>query len=226
MSDWSIAKELCMASGADSLEEALYRLGVLPRHERFRNYVVHQDWRRGGAETYIYHFEVIASSGRSVPLLLKAFTPSTIIGTIDEGLQQLIQRRRLLATNGIAVPVLYYVGRGVVLEQYIPFSLKERLELIARTESMLFAVLVQLFDLAETLDELGFAPIAPFDDLRIDNDRVYVIDFGEDLGPPLAVTPGSVSEDSLIQWLDAGPLMIPSETLSRARMSAHERHTL
>ena len=37
---------------------------------------------------------------------------------------------------------------------------------------------------AALMDRHGFAPINPFGGLRTDGEKVYVVDFGQDLGPP------------------------------------------
>ena len=42
----------------------------------------------------------------------------------------------------------------------------------------------QVFALAAVMDRLGFSPLSAFNRLRTDGESVYIVDFGQDLGPP------------------------------------------
>ena len=42
----------------------------------------------------------------------------------------------------------------------------------------------QVFALAGVMDRHGFAPVSAFNSLRTDGESVYIVDFGQDLGPP------------------------------------------
>ncbi len=69
----------------------------------------------------------------------------------------------------------------MVVEQYIEEKLAQRLRLRPANSVELTD---QVFALAGVMDRLGFSPVSAFDRLRTDGESVYIVDFGQDLGPP------------------------------------------
>ncbi len=196
---WSLESELCTAAeGATTLEDALRRLGVLGGEELLTGYQVLADWRRGGAETHIYRFAVFVEAG-SRDLVLKAITPDPGAISVEMTLAALVERRAILSAHGIATPTLFYHGRGVILERWIPESLADAVDIAAGNR--LQNLLAQVASYAAVLDRLGFAPIEPFEALRVEHESVYAIDLGQDLGPPGVTSDGHVVERALPSWL-------------------------
>src|SRR5207302_62735 len=99
-------------------------------------------------------------------------------------LDVLMERRSMLTSEGVSVPELFARGRGVLLEEHIPWLLREHVRSTTPDDEHVPRLLAELYRLAVVLDELGFAPLSPFADLRTDGARVVVVDFGEDLGGP------------------------------------------
>lgn len=214
---WSLERELCKAAGVDSIGPALIELGVLGRGERLEEWREITTWQRSGAESYLYRFEVVASSGRSISLLLKAFVPFPGPVSLEEGLEELLRRRRILADRGINVPRAYYSGNGLIVEDFIPYALSDIIERLTQERASYVRMLAHLLFYAAVLDELGFVPVEAFDDLRCDGRRVYVVDFGEDLGPPNLRNEGTVAQRQLFRWLEKMNSSPPPDVLEEAK---------
>lgn len=231
MSEWSLEGELRSAAQAPDVHTALRELGVLTLEEEIEDIVPLGDWQRGGAETYIYRFDVLALPPRTIRLILKALVPHPAAETVGAAIRSRVQRRALLAGEGVKVPRLYFAGHGSMLEEFIPHNLVEcfkRWEWES-SDHRRFGVdlLVELYIYANALDRLGFAPIAPFVDLRTDGRSVFVIDYGQDLGPAFVATVRNAAcwesvRDFLRRALPSVPdgAIEEAEVLARARVPA------
>ena len=177
---WNLERELCGLVNATSVREAIWRLGVIsePSPEAVIEEV--HDWTRGGAETFIYRFRVLLP-GTVHDVLLKAIVAFSTAKSLSEIGDEWVTRRQLLEHEGIRTPTLYYAGRALLVEQFIPQKLSEFLRRGPIETTPLFDQVIQF---AATLEKLGFRPISLFHDLRTDGVDVFVVDFGEDLGPP------------------------------------------
>lgn len=180
---WTLMAELAELTQSSSAESGLQAVGVLDRDESLRELIVYQDWTRAGAEMYTYVFGVIGGSGTTRKLILKAFVPAPGTVGVREGLTELLRRRATLAQFGVAVPRLFGSSGGTICEEFIPYGLWDRLPSLSTDPVRATDVLQSLFKIAFVIDMLQFAPIDPFTDLRTDDRYVYVIDFGQDLGP-------------------------------------------
>lgn len=78
-------------------------------------------------------------------------------------------------------PTLYFAGRALLVEQYVRDKLADWLE---RHPNNSVQLIDQVFRLAAVMDRNGFSPIGAFNRLRTDGEGVYMVDFGQDLGPP------------------------------------------
>lgn len=112
----------------------------------------------------------------STELLVKACVAFRPGSTIDQVLDEWISRRETLDEAGVSTPRLYGRGKGVLVEEFIPFSISECLG--ARPRLLLRA----LAFFAGALEKCGFLPVAPYVDLRSHGSDVVAVDFGEDLG--------------------------------------------
>lgn len=177
---WSLEKELCGLVKATSVREALWRLGVIsePSSEAVIQEV--HGWTRGGAETFIYRFRVLLP-GTVNDVLLKAIVAFSTAKPLSEIGDEWVTRRRLLEHEGIRTPTLYYAGRALLVEQFIPEKLSDFLRRGRTETTRLFDQVIQY---AATLEKLGFCPASLCHDLRTDGVDVFVVDFGQDLGPP------------------------------------------
>ena len=177
---WTLEKELCGLVNATSPGEALWRLGLTENSEcRYALEETH-GWRQAGDETYIYRFKV-NSAERTHDVLLKAVTAFSTGQTLGELADEWVCRRRLLAEAGVCTPTLYFAGQALLVEQYVGENLASWLR---RTPTNSIQLIDEVFRLAAVMHRHGFTPIGAFDGLRTDGARVYVVDFGRDLGPP------------------------------------------
>lgn len=203
---WTLESELCKITKQADIADAVYTLGMTSsRTEQFELIADNKEWIRGGAETYLYRFGIVLSDTKKLDLLIKAcvaFSPGTDLSKI---LADWIDRRNLLASNGIETPTLYGWGEGVLIEQFIPHDLNSR---FAEAPENVPVLLDNLVGYAAALSRLGFAPVSPFHDLRSSGTDVVVVDFGQDLGPPgVADQPRKTIFDMLIAYVSS--LKIP-----------------
>lgn len=214
---WSIAGELCKLGGAAKVSEALRRLGVLESDEVLGEIAVVSDWKRGGAETYIFSFDVITQVGRRIRLMLKACVPCPGPLTVGEVLKEWVRRRHLLAREGVPAPHLYFAGEGVILEDREPFLVENWLQDQPRDQGAILLVVKRLINVAKTFDRLGFAPVAFVRDIMTDGQTVYVIDFGQDLGPEGTRFNTRHCEEEACAWVESLGLGIDVSTIRQLR---------
>lgn len=177
---WTLEKELCGLAETASLGEALLRLGLVEEGTPEPQIEEVHGWRRGGAETFIYRF-CVAQAGVRQDVMLKAVVAFSTARTLSELGGEWLARRRLLEKEGVRTPRLFYAGRALVLEAFIPEALSSYLRRRPAESMHLFD---QVIRYAATLERHGFSPLAPFHSLRTDGNDIFVVDFGQDLGPP------------------------------------------
>jgi len=199
-SEWSLKKELCKIANSESINRALYKIGISDDADSKLEIVHSKEWIRSGAETYIYKFTVAFPNQIKKDIILKACVAFSPGKTLESILDQWIKRRSLLSKSGVSTPILYTYGNGIIVEEFINYKLTKIL--IEKSESQR-SILIQLAQLAGTLKKLNFAPINPFDDLMSRGNDVVVVDFGQDLGPSNCKTDSSdLLYKSLIKYLE------------------------
>lgn len=177
---WTLEKELCKLSKSKNLQEALLRLKLIRNITDNVTITEDKEWERAGSETYIYRFWVKnseISSGYVIKACV-AFSPNFDIQSI---LQEWINRRQLMAQFGISTPKLITYGEGVVIEELIPYLLKD---ILVKGKYPSENTLIDLSIYAGFLQKMKFFAINPFDDLRSRDNDVVAVDYGQDLGPP------------------------------------------
>jgi hypothetical protein len=132
-----------------------------------------RDWHRGGSETYIY---VFAATGPTVDstFVAKALV-APLLGTPPEKqIDRWLDRRARLVEKSVRVPELLGVGKGLLVERFVEFSLQEAAVWVdVRTKYM---------ELVERVLDAGFVPTDFVHNIRTDGRVLYWVDFGEDLG--------------------------------------------
>src|SRR5262249_43409001 len=179
-SGWPLGAELQRLTNTTSVAAALAKLGIIANTSADFFIETKSDWHRSGAETYAYIFDVTSASVET-RLILKACVAFSPSATIDQILENWIQRRTLLRNAGVETPVLYAWGIGEILEEYIPFEVSEVLK--QANEALRESMLIRLAEAAGCIANAGFAPVDTFSDMRSRGSDIVMIDFGEDLGP-------------------------------------------
>lgn len=218
-SPWTLEKELCTLAEAASMGEALCRLGILEERSPAPEIEEVQDWTRGGAETFIYRFRVMHQSGCVHDVLLKAIVAFSTARSLSELGGEWLERRRLMEREGMRTPHLYFAGRALIVEEFVPTELasvlKQRRGDVAR-------LVDQVMRYAAILDKHGFCPLSPFHSLRTDGRDVFVVDFGQDMGPPgVALRAGSRLTREAIRWLGSVSGQAIDEGRARAVYAFH-----
>lgn len=176
---WTLEKELCNLSHTKDIKDALTKLSIINSNTGHFEVIEDGKWERGGAETYIFKFSVKHDGTMPIFYILKAcvsFSPGIKPEKMMDGW---IYRRELIKRYGISTPKLYWHGDGILLEEYIQYSLHEVFRSnIVKTKDLL----LNLARWAGVLNHLNFLPISPFSDLRSRGSDLVVVDFGEDLG--------------------------------------------
>lgn len=177
---WTLEKELCGLVKERSINGALWKLGLTDDPEEAAALEETHGWRQGGAETYIYRFKVTGPH-KEHDVLLKAVTAFSLSRSLNQIVKEWGRRRQLLAEAGVRTPTLYFAGRALLVEQYVGEKLSHWLQRNANNTAHLTD---QVFRLAAVMDRHGFSPLCAFKGLRTDGENVYMVDFGQDLGPP------------------------------------------
>ena len=215
---WTLEKELCGLAGASCVRDALLGLGIIeaPSPEPVMEEV--HGWMRGGAETFIYRFRVVQDDDEH-DVLLKAIVAFSTAKSLTELGEEWVERRRLLQHEGIATPHLYYAGRALVVEEFIPEGLSAFLRRRPVESAHLFD---QVIRYAATLEKHGFCPLAPFHGLRTNGTDVFAVDFGQDLGPPgLSARRGRRLLREAIKWLSKASRRSIDESRATAMFAFH-----
>jgi hypothetical protein len=178
--EWTLERELCKLTRAQTEREALFELKLLPGISTEYQVRTDVDWVRGGEETYIYRFW-ISKEGQESGYIIKACVTLDLERGIEGTISEWLSRRNLLMSKDISVPHLVYSGQGLIIEELIQWPLWDRMR---SSPSTIAQILPLLVDYTATLSRLGFAPIDGFTDLRTRGSDVVVVDFGEDMGPP------------------------------------------
>lgn len=198
MSSWTLPSELQKLANRSTLPDALETLGLIGSPTEAFVLGEVSEWRRGGAETYLYSFHLTTPSMKCREYLLKACVAFSPQQPLEEILNRWIVRRCLLQKAGVRVPALVTYGHGVLVEEFIPHSLAETLN---RSPLDAPAILRNLAEYAGVISALGFMPIDPFSDLRSRGSDIVPVDFGEDLGEPNLARGASNIFSRLLRYL-------------------------
>jgi hypothetical protein len=114
-------------------------------------------------------------------LILKACVANNFALRIVETIEYWLAKRKIINDSGITTPKLFAIRDGVLLEEFIPYSLTPQFIADSPNSMMLLSRIALT---SGRLQKLAFAPIALFEDLRSRGDDVVIVDFGQDLGFP------------------------------------------
>src|SRR5262245_44475382 len=120
---WSLEKELCGLARTRSAGEALRRLGIVDGSSCDAQLEEVEGWTCVG-ESYTYRFRVLLPHA-SDEVLLKAIIAFSMARSLTELANEWVLRRRLLEGEGVLTSQLYYAGRALFVEKFVPFSLSD-----------------------------------------------------------------------------------------------------
>lgn len=217
---WSIEGELCDLSGRSTLSQALTALGLIADEAALFDLGAPRGWIRSGAETYCYIFSIITPDRPPVLCRIKACVSFSPGSRLTDILDRWIFRRKLLAEAGVRVPVLYGAGKGILLEEEIPFSVSQALHSPDAEH-----VLSDLLIIAAALAKLKFAPVNAFGDIRSRSRDAVCVDFGSDLGEPdsPSSTPDGILSQ-LLEQLDRWSFQVTAEKRAGILEAFHARY--
>lgn len=198
-STWSLQKELCGLAKTRSVDQALKRLGLIERREAKATLEEVHGWTRSGAETFTYAFRLVLPNGAR-ELLLKAIVAFSMSRSLGDLNNEWMHRRRLLEDEGIKTPTVHFAGKALLVEQFIPNKLSSHLK---RKRAGSAHLIDQVLQIAAVLERHEFCPISPFNGLRTDGADVFVVNFGQEIGPPACAKrhDGHLLKEA-IQWLE------------------------
>jgi len=177
---WSLEEDLVAASGATDARTALVALEMLEPDAEFFRIEPTSGWIRGGAETYVYQFDVHSLQGTR-RFVAKACVAVGDLGGVGAIAAEWLSRRRLVTEAGLSTPRLHALHNATFIEEYIDRSFADAVR--DSVDDCRHQLLWNAGQLANRLAELGF-PVLSLHDLRSRRSEVVIIDFGEDLGPP------------------------------------------
>lgn len=131
-------------------------------------------WVRPGAETYILQFSILTPEARA-----RFIAKACIKVPVADCLQEWLDRRSLLADMGVATPQLHAVGRGTIIEEYIPYDLPTAYQQCTDPERA--GLTTAYTDTYRRVWDSGFRPLS-LHDARSRGSDVVLVDFGSDLG--------------------------------------------
>lgn len=198
-SPWSLQKELCGLAKTRSVDEALKRLGLIETRSSKATLEEVHGWTRSGAETFTYAFRLVLPNGAR-DLLLKAIVAFSMSRSLGDLNNEWLNRRQLLEDEGIKTPELHFAGKALLVEQFIPKKLSSHLK---RTRAGTAHLVDQVLQIAAVLERHEFCPMSAFNGLRTDGADVFVVNFGQDLGPPACAKrhDGWLFKEA-VQWLE------------------------
>ena len=183
MTEWTLEKEICEIAKKNDIINALHHLGLLTCLTCEFDLLIEEDWKRGGAETYIYRFLVKQKDQAPQHYIVKAcvsFHPSR---TLSEIIDDWISKRILLEDYAVSAPKLVGKGSGLLIEEYIEYNFSEAIKNAHKKPTKSFdQLLIQLSNYAAAIYKLGFSYVEPYNDLRSRGEDLVAIDFGQDLG--------------------------------------------
>jgi hypothetical protein len=177
-STWTLEGELIGLAKGDGLTDSLRKIGLLAPKEKLGSLDVLSGWHRSGAETYALSFTVLTAEGTLRQYMLKACVASPASSPLAEVFKIWLERRATVSALGISTPVLHATGKAVLVEEHIPYTLGQAIDLSQNRTALLTA----LGSTAACLVRAGFAPLSSHD-WRSRGTDVVLIDFGQDLGP-------------------------------------------
>jgi len=131
------------------------------------------DWTRTGGESYCSTFKILYSNKKEEEHQKVINIKAIISIPVEQCLGNWERRRKILLEKQIPVSHWYFVGKGIIIEDFYPKKVAEVNDL------------APLFNIAETLDNLGFRNPKFTRDILCDTEgNPFYVDFGFDLGEP------------------------------------------
>lgn len=139
-------------------------------------------WERLGSETYILTFsfdslteDYVQSRRTFIAKAITKYKPNQVFCEWNE-------RVKKLKNLNVNVPRFYSYHEGTIFQQYIPYSFDEAWSTADGPSRK--RLIQELGHIASALDYAGFSPVSLIHDLRAEKEKIYIVDFGSDLGAP------------------------------------------
>lgn len=167
------------------LEIGCKKVGLVAYDEHFVNLIECTPWVRGGAETYIstailfYQSKMDRLDQRKI--IAKAYAGMGLGSPPETRVCIWQERAAILEKAGVSVSKVYGTYAGVLYSEHIESSLVDYLNLACEPSMIIWAGQM-LFKLVKALDSLQVSAVSLLPDLRTDGEKIYLVDFGEDIG--------------------------------------------
>jgi hypothetical protein len=175
-----------MTYDASSIEAACRAHGLLKEGESLLAFTNLTPWVRGGAETFICTGALDVQSRERIRakrhVIVKAYAGFGLGVPPDTRVAEWARRAGNLSAAGCPVSEVYGASSGLLFARYIPHSLLDVL-MPPRAPTLGSWVAGWLERIGILLDRLSVAAVAILGDLRTDGTTVFLVDFGDDLGP-------------------------------------------
>lgn len=117
----------------EDIQDALLGLGLKKTGEVAELSEI-KGWHRSGGETFATYFSLESGEFQKPPrFVLKACCPSSF-SDVDKILDKWLMRREFIRISGLETPILYARGPGIVLEEFIPYSIEDAIRRNDRSE--------------------------------------------------------------------------------------------
>jgi len=177
MSEWTIEKEILTLSEEKNIRSALISAKLLEIHDELVEIQEIENWRRGGAETYVYTFQLIYRVANPKKLIAKAMVAWQAALPAEQQARWQYKMNDFTAL-GLKVPQCFLSGKSLIIEEFIEHDIRSYYQQTELKEEFVSAVT----EYGLIVINSGFAPVNIIGNLRTDGKQIYWIDFGTDLG--------------------------------------------
>lgn len=208
---WTLEKELIKLSGQKDLKSSLLDLGLLKDPEESFTLQTDNIWKNSGNETIDIRF-IITTENDIDPqnYVIRACIAQSPGNTISNIINSWIQRKSIVSSLKISTPTLYKTGHGILLENWIPDSLKD---FLTKSSNSNDAILIELANMMGKITGKGFRPNKAYiNSIRIANNELFITDFSSNLGG-ITNKEASTSNyfNNLVEYLKTWNVQLPDQ---------------
>lgn len=201
-----VSSSICKVGGRTEVNEqslflGLIQLNLLDERCSIIRFEDLSPWVRGGSETYIAECKLVfekenVTSERHI--IAKAILSMV---DVDSRWNQYLRRIKRLNEYGVKTPLNFGYAEGVIYQEFIPFSFAEFYQ--SANPAVKDGLRQELRQMARLVDDAGFSTTGFVHNIRTDGEKLYIVDFGSDLGDFVEnrVSKLGSAEQNVVNWL-------------------------